>query len=429
MVRHQRPLLFKRWCLLNIRVALVALPLAMASVWSSAIVDAADEDKTPPQTRFEEVVPWLPKAFLPADKFIAFEEHANFVYLASRSWASQEPSGGDTRTGSRIRFVFLRPATLVVDVWPFEAKHCDIGEPTAMSAIEVPLASGKKSRRAVYVYHSPVQETFQKTESIRMEDGVCDVAITETDRTFQLVLPLDPWEPARIAMESSDGATILAKRHLPAGVMPHGPDGMRLIERWDSRYREGSRPAWDKGFPSTHLKAAVEAGTVKPGRAVVLGCGTGTNAIYLAKKGFDVTAIDIAPTALNRAEEKAEKEGVKIHWLLADVLAPPMHIETFDFIFDRGCYHGVRSNDAEGYVKTVKRLSRLGTHILILAGNANEERHYGPPRVTEEELRSDFSSGFDFARLDTVRFDSVDPQEQGALAWSVLLRRKAEIDR
>jgi SAM-dependent methyltransferase len=200
---------------------------------------------------------------------------------------------------------------------------------------------------------------------------------------------------------------------------------MRLIERWDSRYRGDTRPGWDKGFASSHLKAAVEGGEIKPGRAVVLGCGTGTNAIFLAKKGFDVTAVDIAPTALNLAEEKAKKADVKVRWLLADVLAPPANLEKFDFIFDRGCYHGVRRSSAEAYVKTVKQLSRPGTQILILAGNANEQRQSGPPRVKEEELRGDFSAAFEFVRLDTVRFDSANPNQKGALAWSVLLRRKA----
>jgi hypothetical protein len=94
-------------------------------------------------------------------------------------------------------------------------------------------------------------------------------------------------------------------------------------------------------------------------------------------------------------------------------------------IFDRGCYHGVRRLDARGYVQTAKQLSHPGSRILILAGNANEQRQYGPPRVKEEELRADFSPDFDFVQLETVRFDSVDTQQQGALAWFVLLRRKA----
>jgi SAM-dependent methyltransferase len=406
--------------------ALAVIAIAAAGLLWPAVMHAAAEEEDPAETRFQEAVPWLPKGVLPAGKLLAFEEHRDFIYLAARPSASHEPSREDLRAESRIRLVFLRPATLVVDISPFDAKQRDLGKPTAMSTVEVPLASGQKSRRAVCIYHSPAQETAGRTESIRTEDNLCEVAITDSRRKFQLSLPLDPWDSPRIAVESPDGDTILPGRRLPAGVMPYGPEGMRLVESWDARYRGNSRPGWDMGSPSSHLKAAVEGGAIKPGRAVVLGCGTGTNAIYLARQGFDVTALDIAPTALDLAQEKEEKAGVKVRWLLADVLAPPADLETFDFIFDRGCYHGVRRTSARGYVATLKRLSRPGTQVLILAGNANEERQYGPPRVSEEELRGDFSSVFDFVRLEAVHFDSADPQRQGALAWLVLLRRKAE---
>jgi SAM-dependent methyltransferase len=420
-------MIFASWFPLDIRTALVASLLAIAAGSSPKVTDAVEMDETLAQRRFREVAPWLPSELLSAGKLIAFEEHAHFLYLAGGFSANQEPSGRDDLPESCIRLVFLRPATLVVDVWPFDSRRLEIGKPTAVRTEEIHSASGKKSKRAVCIYHSPAEAEAPRKKSICLKDGTCNVAVTENDRTFRLELPLGLDETARITLESTGGSPILPKRNLPAGVMPHGPEGMQLIERWDSRYRGDSRPAWDKGFPSTHLKAAVEGGAVKPCRAVVLGCGTGTNAIYLAKQGFDVTAIDIAPTALNLANKKAEKEGVKVRWLLADVLAPPMGLEAFEFIFDRGCYHGVRRNNADGYVKTLKCLSRSGTITLILAGNANEERHYGPPRVKEEELRRDFSSAFDFVRLDTVRFDSVDPTQQGALAWLVLLCRKAEM--
>ena len=131
-----------------------------------------------------------------AGKPIAFEEHAHFVYLAGRPSASQEPSQFDGQEESRIKLVFLRPATLIVDVWPLDAKHADIGKPTAMSTVDVPLSCGRKSRRTVCVYHSPVQETARRTESIRMEGNICNVAINESDRTFYLVLPLDLRETA-----------------------------------------------------------------------------------------------------------------------------------------------------------------------------------------------------------------------------------------
>ncbi len=378
------------------------------------------------QRRFREIVPWLPKGLPAVGEVVAFEEHAQFVYLAGRSSHSNGAETADGDSDFRVRFVLLRPATLVVDLWPFDKKQFDIGEPTVQVELAGPSRDGKSSKRVVCVYQSPSAKTKPEMESRISGDDSRDFSVTTGGRDFRLTLPVDSDESARIAIVSSDGETILARRRFPNGVLPLGTNGMRLLDRWDSTYRRDSRPPWDKGFPSSHLKAAVESGRVKSGRAVVLGCGTGTNAIYLAKQGFNVTAIDIAPTALNLAEEKAKKASVRVDWQLADVLAPPVDLEPFDFIFDRGCYHGVRRSNALGYVEAAKRLSRPGSQILILAGNANEERHYGPPRVKEEELRGDFSADFEFVRLDTVRFDAINPNEQGALAWSALLRRTAE---
>jgi len=137
-----------------------------------------------------------------------------------------------------------------------------------------------------------------------------------------------------------------------------------------------------------------------------------------------VAAIDLSPTALTLAEKKAGDAGVTVRWLLADVLAPPK-LEPFDFIFDRGCYHGVRKTDAAGYVDSLRRLSKPGTHVLILAGRADEpDAHSGPPRVTKEEIRADFSKHFEIVELRETHFDTADPKSKGALAWCILLQRK-----
>jgi methyl halide transferase len=167
----------------------------------------------------------------------------------------------------------------------------------------------------------------------------------------------------------------------------------------------------------------VEQELIQPGRLVEFGCGSGGNAIYLAGQGFDVTAIDVAPTALGQARAQADRAGVSIRWLLADVTAPP-ELEPFDVVFDRGCYHGVRRDNAHGYVQSLRRLTRPGSRILILAGNANEQRQSGPPRVSEQELRGDFSEHFRFVRLEETRFDSAGGDREGALAWFILLERK-----
>ncbi len=199
-----------------------------------------------------------------------------------------------------------------------------------------------------------------------------------------------------------------------------------LVERWDARYRQDNRPAWDTGRPSNELQRLVKQKTLRPCRVVELGCGTGVNAVYLASQGFDVTAIDLAPTALEAGRERAREAGVTVRWIQADVLAPPALVP-FDLIFDRGCYHGVRQRSASGYVETAESLCRPGGRVLILAGNANEpDPRSGPPRVDETDLVADFSAGFDVERLREIRFDSANPEMEGAWAWSVLLRRKSD---
>lgn len=155
----------------------------------------------------------------------------------------------------------------------------------------------------------------------------------------------------------------------------------------------------------------------------MLGCGTGTNAVYLAFKGFKVVGVEVAPTALTLAKERAGKAKVK--WLVADAVAVP-DIGPFDLVFDRGCYHHVQKYNAAGFARNVSRLTRGGLLFLLLAGNANESRHYGPPRVKQAKIVTDFSADFAIQEIREIRFEGRDPKRKnGPLAWSVLLRRRA----
>lgn len=110
------------------------------------------------------------------------------------------------------------------------------------------------------------------------------------------LLTLTPAQPPRAAEPAAE-----TEPKNPAPVDP------QLVERWDARYRTEQRPTWDTGRPSSELKRLVEQTTLRTGRVLELGCGTGVNAVYLARQGFEVTAIDLAPTALQIAEERARK--------------------------------------------------------------------------------------------------------------------------
>lgn len=370
------------------------------------------------RTALGEGLPDLPRAFdayspdgwrLDAAAPIAYEDHPQFTYVVANVPPETPEDGtspGPDAAGLVRRFILLKPDTRVFD---------DL----------IPVRG--EFVRGVHVLQSfpPDSEITESHSQLTRTDGVCELTIRVAGQRVRLHLPPADRDAGRIAIHVSDGRAILPERPLASGVMPWGPDGMRMLERWDSAYRPGGNAPWDIGRPSHELVQAVEQDVIKPCRAVVLGCGTGTNAIYLAQHGFEVTGIDVAPTALSRAREKARKAGVEVRWRLADVTAPPA-LEPFDFVYDRGCYHGVRRNNAAGYVQALRGLARPGGYVLVLAGNANEERHYGPPRVKEEEIRGDFTDDFDFRWLRETQFDTATPGQRGALAWSILLTRKAE---
>jgi methyl halide transferase len=192
---------------------------------------------------------------------------------------------------------------------------------------------------------------------------------------------------------------------------------------WEERYREGTTP-WDSGIPSKELQRVLAEQGISAGRALELGCGTGTNAVYLAQQGFDVTAVDCAALALERAHEKAAAAGVTVNWIEADVQNFGADLEPFEFVFDRGCYHCCRRVDLPGYLATLQNVTRSGSRYLSLCGNANEQTEgQGPPRVTEDEIRTELGGLFEIDQIREFHFE--DPGGvAGPLGWSVLMTRR-----
>ncbi len=203
---------------------------------------------------------------------------------------------------------------------------------------------------------------------------------------------------------------------------------------WNARYVSGDAP-WDVGHPSTELVRIVEQTDELPrGRLLELGCGTGTNAVYLARNGFDVTGVDIAHEAIDRANsrlarEQSGGETLSVSFHVADVTKLPAalgqgEVEPFDVIFDRGCYHCVRRVALEEYQAMLGRVTRSGSVFLVLCGNANETlEDRGPPTVSEAELNAELGELFDIVRLSEYRFDDIGDGTR-PLGWSVLMRRK-----
>jgi SAM-dependent methyltransferase len=193
--------------------------------------------------------------------------------------------------------------------------------------------------------------------------------------------------------------------------------------QWNDRYRDNDLP-WDTGRPSSELQRVLSRNAIRPCRALDLGCGTGTNSVWLAQQGFEVTGIDVAPLAVERAEERAHAAGVKVRFLVADVLHLPDLGGPFAFFFDRGCYHAVRREEPEQYTPAVVRQLALGGLGLLLAGNAREPNDPGPPVVTEEEIRNELGTQFEMLDLHEFRFDEAPGVPERFLGWSCLVEKR-----
>ena len=193
------------------------------------------------------------------------------------------------------------------------------------------------------------------------------------------------------------------------------------LSDWDAMYREGT-PSWETGRPAEELIRVLDEGLVPPGPTLEVGCGTGADAVCLARRGFDVTAVDSSPTALERARPRARLAGAAIWFVLDDVFEFVKTADPFDFVYDAGFYHFVRQVDLARYLDLLWRGTRPGSFFLALVGSAEEEAKGGPPQVSEDQVRSELGRLLEFVHLRRFRFASPN-REEGYLGWSCLMKR------
>jgi SAM-dependent methyltransferase len=183
-------------------------------------------------------------------------------------------------------------------------------------------------------------------------------------------------------------------------------------------YLVGFKP-WDTGVSPPELVAVVEGpDALPPGRALDLGCGTGTNAIYLARHGWETTAIDFTPRAVKAARRKAAAAGVKPRLLEGDVTRlDQLGVgDGHNLLFDLGCYHSIPEAGRAGYARGVTAAAAGGATFLLF-GFAPGQIRFGPAGTTRQELEARFSG---WTIEEATRGDTPGPME----AYWYRLRRR-----
>lgn len=143
-------------------------------------------------------------------------------------------------------------------------------------------------------------------------------------------------------------------------------------------------PLWDTGVSPPELMDFIA--THVPGRALDLGCGTGTNAITLAKHGWQVTGVDFTSQAIRRARRKVMENHVPVELLHENVLNLSPELGKFDLILDLGCFHSQPANNRQRYILKINQLlADTGTYLLYtFIKNEHEE---AGPGITEADIR------------------------------------------
>ena len=162
---------------------------------------------------------------------------------------------------------------------------------------------------------------------------------------------------------------------------------MSMENRFEERYKAGDTP-WDHGTPDVNLIDMVIQRPIPKCKALDVGCGTGDNAIWLAQQYFVVTGCDISQTAIEKAKEKASMSNVNCSFIVADFLNNRIPGSPFGFVFDRGCFHSVETDEERRrFAENVASHMEEGGLWLTLMGNADGQfREIGPPQLTAREL-------------------------------------------
>lgn len=164
---------------------------------------------------------------------------------------------------------------------------------------------------------------------------------------------------------------------------------------WEEKYQSGDTP-WDKGAPSPGLEAYLEAQHLRgPGRVLVPGCGSGHDVRSWARRGFQVTGVDLAPSAVRWAQERTAAANVSAEFLALDFLHAPAPALPFDWMFEHTLYCAIQPADRDLYVEAAFRWLKPGGRLLAV--HYMIEDRDGPPfGCTQAELIQRFSRRFEF---------------------------------
>ena len=171
---------------------------------------------------------------------------------------------------------------------------------------------------------------------------------------------------------------------------------MRRTMPYEFLYRVGQTP-WDTGVTPPEVVELVEGTTpLPPGRALDLGCGTGNEVAYLARRGWTATGVELVQIAVDRAASRIEGlPNAAVHHGDVTRLVEMGLDGPFDLVLDLGCFHSLPSEGRDAYAAGVASLTVTGAVLFMFAFAARLPWSLVGTGVNPREMRERFAPWFD----------------------------------
>jgi SAM-dependent methyltransferase len=188
-------------------------------------------------------------------------------------------------------------------------------------------------------------------------------------------------------------------------------DKQDRFPNWNEIYKQDvTTMPWYNEKLDSDLEDQIKKRKLSHGRFLDLGTGPGTQAVNLTKLGFEVTGTDLSKNAI----KKAQKLDGKTKFLVDDILYSKLQDKSFDYVFDRGCFHVLPVEMQSQYAEKIHDILADDGLFFLKCFSINEKKLIdGPHRFSQKDLREIFRSYFIIKSIkDTVYQGTLNPMPQ-----------------
>jgi ubiquinone/menaquinone biosynthesis C-methylase UbiE len=199
----------------------------------------------------------------------------------------------------------------------------------------------------------------------------------------------------------------------------------RKLPTWDEYYKNEKieKMSWYNENLDLDLEDELNAMHLNNGIFLDLGTGPGTQAMELAKKGFDVIGSDISGTVIERNKIMYETQYHNIKFVVDNILYSDFKENYFDYIFDRGCFHVFSEEDRPKYYNQIKRILKQKGILFLKCFSIDEPMKDGPYRFSQNDIHNIFSKNFHINVIKkTVYQGTLDPLPKALFSVMKLIK-------